>query len=37
MPAFALEDAYQGDSLGETWKNGPRRSAFIGTFHVAAE
>jgi hypothetical protein len=34
MPAFALEDVYQGDSLGETWKNGPRRSAFLGTFHV---
>jgi len=34
MPAFALEDAYQGDGLGETWKNGPRRSAFVGTFRV---
>jgi hypothetical protein len=36
MPAFAEEDAYQGDGLGETWKNGPRRSAFIGTFRVPA-
>jgi hypothetical protein len=35
MPAYALEDAYQGDGLGETWKNGPRRSAFLGTFRVA--
>lgn len=34
MPAFAEEDAYQGPGLGETWKNGPRRSAFLGTFHV---
>jgi len=36
MPAFAMEDEYQGDGLGETWKNGPRRSAFIGTFRVPA-
>jgi hypothetical protein len=36
MPAYALEDSYQGDGLGETWKNGPRRSAFIGTFRVPA-
>ena len=37
MPAYALEDAYQGDGLGETWRNGPRRSGFLGTFHVATE
>lgn len=37
MPAFALEDEYQGGGLGETWKNGPRRSSFLGTFHVATE
>ncbi|HEV2447762.1 MAG TPA: DUF1326 domain-containing protein [Candidatus Sulfopaludibacter sp.] len=36
MPAFALEDSYQGGGLGETWKNGPRRSAFLGTFRVAS-
>jgi hypothetical protein len=34
MPAFALEDIFQGAGLGETWKNGPRRSGFLGTFHV---
>jgi len=37
MPAYALEDEYQGGGLGETWKNGPRRSGFLGTFHVATE
>ncbi len=37
MPAYALEDAFQGTGLGETWKNGPRRSGFLGTFHVTAE
>jgi hypothetical protein len=37
MPAFALEDIYQGSGLGETWKNGPRRSGFLGTFHVVTE
>ncbi len=37
MPAFALEDEYQGTGLGETWKNGPRRSGFLGTFHLATE
>lgn len=36
MPAFALQDEYQGDGLGETWKNGPRRSAFVGTFRLPA-
>jgi hypothetical protein len=36
MPAYALEDAFQGAGLGETWKNGPKRSGFLGTFHVAA-
>jgi hypothetical protein len=34
MPAYALQDEYQGEGLGETWKNGPRRSAFVGTFRV---
>jgi len=34
MPAYALQDEYQGDGLGETWKNGPRRSGFLGTFRV---
>src|SRR5206468_5045839 len=26
MPAYALQNDYQGGGLGETWKNGPRRS-----------
>jgi len=34
MPAYALQNDYQGGGLGETWKNGPRRSGFVGTFRV---
>lgn len=36
MPAYALQNDYQGGGLGETWKNGPRRSGFVGTFRVPA-
>jgi hypothetical protein len=34
MPAYALENAYRGDGLDETWTVRFRRSSFIGTFHV---
>jgi hypothetical protein len=37
MPAYALADSYQGDGLGETWSNGPRRSGFLGTFQAPSE
>ena len=37
MPAYALENSYTGDGLGETWHNRLKRSGFIGTFQVAAE
>ena len=37
MPAFALENTFTGDGLGETWHNRFRRSGFIGTFQVPAE
>jgi hypothetical protein len=37
MPAYALADSFQGDGLGETWSNGPRRSGFLGTFQVPSE
>ena len=37
MPAYALENSYQGEGLGETWTNRLRRSSFIGTFQVPAE
>jgi hypothetical protein len=37
MPAYALEDSFHGDGLGETWSNGPRRSGFLGTFRVVSE
>lgn len=34
MPAYALEDSYSGDGLGETWNNRLKRSSFLGTFQV---
>ncbi len=37
MPAYTLEDAYNGDALGETWNNRLKRSGFVGTFQVTAE
>jgi len=37
MPAFAEVDAFHGQGLGETWSNGPRRSAFLGTFRTATD
>ncbi len=37
MPAFALENSYQGEGLNERWDVRYRRSGFIGTFQVAAE
>jgi hypothetical protein len=37
MPAFALENSYQGDALNQRWSIRFRRSAFIGQFQVAAE
>ena len=37
MPAFALENSYQGEGLNERWDVRFRRSGFIGTFQVAAE
>jgi hypothetical protein len=37
MPAYALENSYQGEGLGETWHSRLRRSSFIGTFQVPNE
>ena len=37
MPAYALEDSYHGNALGETWTSMYRRSGFLGTFRVAAD
>jgi hypothetical protein len=34
MPAYALENSFSGDGLGETWNNRLKRSSFIGTFQV---
>jgi hypothetical protein len=36
MPAYALENSYQGNGLGEKWDSRLRRSSFIGTFQVSA-
>jgi Protein of unknown function (DUF1326) len=32
MPAFTLEEAFQGEGLGTVWKHADARSAFVGTF-----
>ncbi len=37
MPAYALENSYSGNALGETWNNRLKRSGFVGTFQVTAE
>jgi hypothetical protein len=37
MPAYALENTYTGDGLGETWHNRLKRSAFVGTFQASSE
>jgi hypothetical protein len=37
MPAYALDNSFTGDGLGETWHNRLRRSGFLGTFQVPAE
>jgi len=37
MPAYALENSFTGDGLGETWHNRFKRSGFVGTFQVPAE
>jgi hypothetical protein len=37
MPAYTLEDSYQGNALGETWTSMYRRSGFLGTFQTAGE
>ena len=37
MPAYALENSYQGEGLDERWDVRYRRSGFIGTFQVQGE
>jgi Protein of unknown function (DUF1326) len=37
MPAYTLENSYQGDGLNEKWSSRFRRSSFIGTFQTASE
>jgi len=37
MPAYALENSYTGDALGETWHSRLKRSGFVGTFQVAED
>ena len=35
MPAYALENAYNGNALGGTWNDRLKRSGFLGTFQVS--
>jgi len=37
MPAYALENSYQGEGLNQTWSIRFRRSGFVGTFQAPAE
>jgi len=37
MPAYALENTFTGDGLGETWHNRFKRSGFVGTFRLTAD
>jgi len=34
MPAYALENEYKGNALGQTWNDRMKRSSFLGTFQV---
>jgi hypothetical protein len=36
MPAYTLDQAYSGTSLGAVWSQHDSRSAYIGTFNTAA-
>jgi hypothetical protein len=35
MPAYALENAYNGSALGGTWNDRLKRSGFVGSFEVS--
>jgi hypothetical protein len=37
MPAYALQNSYQGDGLDDTWSAPFHRSSFVGTFRMSAE
>jgi hypothetical protein len=37
MPAYSLENSFQGTGLGETWNSRLRSSSFLGTFQVSAQ
>jgi hypothetical protein len=37
MPAYTLENSYQGEGLDQTWNNRLKRSAFVGTFQFQSE
>jgi hypothetical protein len=37
MPAYSLENSYQGAGLGEKWSSRLRRSSFVGTFRVGGD
>lgn len=35
MPAYALANSFSGKGLNTTWSNPDKRSAFVGSFHLA--
>jgi hypothetical protein len=37
MPAYALENSYQGKDLGSTWNDRLKRSGFVASFEVSPE
>jgi hypothetical protein len=37
MPAYTLDNSFQGAGLGTTWRSPFKRSAFVGTFETASE
>jgi hypothetical protein len=34
LPAFAIEHAYTGKGVNETWNDAGRRGAYLGSFNV---
>jgi hypothetical protein len=36
MPAYTLENSYQGEGLDQKWNNRLKRSGFVGTFRLPA-
>jgi hypothetical protein len=37
MPAYTLDNSFQGSGLGATWRSPFKRSAFVGTFETVSQ